>query len=253
MQYEEFARVYDTFMDNVPYEKWGADIVSILRSEGIEGGLVAELGCGTGTMTKQLSDAGYEMIGIDISPDMLSVAREKYIDDKILWLCQDMREFELYGTVGAIVSVCDSVNYITEPEELVEVFRLVNNYLDKDGLFIFDFNTVHKYRDEIGDTIIAENREDCSFIWENEYDDDNGINTYYLTLFIMNEEGLFERSIEEHSQRGYELAHMKEMLSRAGMVFVSAYDTDTHEAVNVNTQRVTVVAREGFNPQKLYI
>ena len=102
------------------------------------------------------------MIGVDNSGEMLAEAMEKRVESghDILYLLQDMQEFELYGTVRAIVSVCDSLNYITEREELLQVFRLVNNYLDPEGLFLFDMNTIHKYRDILGDTTIAENRDE---------------------------------------------------------------------------------------------
>ena len=101
-----------------------------------------------------------------------------------MYLLQDMQEFELYGTVRAVVSVCDSLNYITDREELLQVFRLVNNYLDPKGIFLFDMNTVHKYRDILGETTIAENRDEGSFIWENSYDPENGINIYELAVFF---------------------------------------------------------------------
>ena len=146
--YTSFASVYDKFMDNVPYEEWGGYIHDLLCGYGVRDGIVLDLGCGTGTMTELLAGYGYDMIGVDNSEDMLELAMEKRIASghDILYLLQDMREFELYGTVRAVVSVCDSVNYITEPEELREVFRLVNNYLDPGGIFLFDFNTEYKYR-----------------------------------------------------------------------------------------------------------
>ena len=147
--YTGFAQVYDTFMDNVPYEEWADDLTELLKKNGASGGLVAELGCGTGRMTRALAARGYDMIGIDNSGDMLAIAMEQP-SEGILYLEQDMREFELYGTVAAVVSVCDSLNYITEEEDLLEVFRLVNNYLDPGGVFIFDLNTVYKYREVLG-------------------------------------------------------------------------------------------------------
>ena len=166
--YESFARVYDLFMDNIPYEEWSVYLHELLQRDGVEDGLVLELGCGTGTMTELLSGMGYDMIGVDAAPDMLEIALEKKEKSgaDILYLQQDMREFELYGTVRAVVSVCDSMNYITEEEDLLQVFRLVNNYLDPGGVFIFDLNTIYKY-EQLGESVIAENREESSFIWEN--------------------------------------------------------------------------------------
>lgn len=145
--YESFARVYDMFMDNIPYKEWCNYLTGLLKEYEVDDGLVLELGCGTGNATRLLSDAGYDMIGVDNAPDMLEIALEKKEEEgqDILYLCQDMREFELYGTVKAIVSICDSMNYITEDEDLLEVFKLVNNYLDPEGVFIFDLNTVYKY------------------------------------------------------------------------------------------------------------
>ena len=130
--YGEFARVYDLFMSDVDYDSWSEYIIRLLREDGIKDGLVLELGCGTGSLTTRLAKAGYDMIGVDNSPAMLQEAMEKKEEQSldILYLMQDMREFELYGTVKAVVSICDSMNYIPEEEDLLEVFRLVNNYLD---------------------------------------------------------------------------------------------------------------------------
>ena len=134
--YGKFAQVYDLFMDNIDYESWAAYVEKHLKARGIEDGLVLELGCGTGSMTELLAEKGYDMIGVDNSEDMLEIAMEKRIESghDILYLLQNMQEFELYGTVRAIVSVCDCVNYVTEKNELQEVFRLVNNYLDPQGI-----------------------------------------------------------------------------------------------------------------------
>ena len=171
--YGEFARVYDMFQDNVDYQTWGQWLKQQLEAQGITNGLVLDLGCGTGTMTEILAEAGYDMIGVDNSGEMLAEAMEKRVESghDILYLLQDMQEFELYGTVRAVVSVCDSLNYITEEEELEHVFALVNNYLDPQGIFLFDMNTVYKYQTMIGNTTIAENRDEGSFIWENSYDE----------------------------------------------------------------------------------
>ena len=286
--YTSFAYVYDTFMDNVPYGEWARHIREKLCEHGVTDGIVLDLGCGTGTMTERLAGYGYDMIGVDNSEEMLELAMEKKTESgyDILYLLQDMRGFELYGTVRAVVSVCDSVNYITEPDELEEVFRLVNNYLDPKGIFLFDFNTVHKYRDVIGDSTIAEHRGVFSFIWDNRYYEKEQINEYDLTLFIaedfnpmenayvsertvdsedalLSEEGagdledtmfseeeggengsLYRRYTETHYQRGYTLAEIQELLERAGLVFIEAYDADTKETPNDTSERICVIARE---------
>ena len=250
--YTSFAEVYDTFMDNVPYEEWADYLEDRLKEYGIRDGLVLELGCGTGSMTELLAEKGYDMIGVDNSEDMLEIAMEKRIESghDILYLLQNMQEFELYGTVRAIVSVCDCVNYVTDKNELQEVFCLVNNYLDPQGIFIFDFNTEYKYREVLGDQTIAESREDCSFIWDNYYYEEERINEYELNLFIREDaesetEGdLYRRFRETHFQRAYTLEEITRIVEESGLQFVTAYEAFTKEPPSKNSERIYVIARE---------
>lgn len=245
--YSSFAQVYDLFMDNVPYEEWSTYLIDLLKEHGVEDGLVLDLGCGTGKMTRLLEKAGYDMVGIDYSEEMLGIAREQQFEDadsSILYLLQDMRGLELDGTVRAVVSICDSMNYILEDEELEQVFRAVNRYLDPKGMFIFDLNTLYKYRDLLGETTISENREEGSFIWDNYFDEEEMVNEYDLTLFIREKEDLYRKYEETHFQRAYTLERVKELLEKAGMEFVAAYDAFTKEPVKENSERIYVIARE---------
>lgn len=251
--YTSFAAVYDRFMDETPYETWCENIVRELCAHDIKDGLVLELGCGTGCMTELLAGRGYDMIGVDVSDEMLNLALNKKAESgyDILYLNQDMRAFELYGTVRAVVSVCDSINYLLEDEDVVACFKLVNNYLDPGGIFMFDFNTKYKY-EEIGDATIAENRDECSFIWENFYYRESCINEYDLTIFVRNEEvsesgqELFLRFSEEHFQRGYTLDEMKKLIRESGLEFVRAYDADTLLEVCDTSERIYCIAKENL-------
>ena len=244
--YESFARVYDLFMDNVPYEEWSSYIIALLREYGISEGILLDLGCGTGKLTRLLAKAGYDMIGVDNSEDMLEIAAAEETDGQtdILYLLQDMREFELFGTVRAVVSICDSMNYLLSEEDLLQVFRLVNNYLDPKGIFIFDLNTVYKYEELLGETTISENREEGSFIWDNYYDEETGINEYDLTLFIREEGELYRKYEETHYQRGYDLESVKRLIHESGMEFVAAYDAFTKEPVKPDSERIYIIAKE---------
>lgn len=243
--YSGFANMYDMFMDNVPYEEWGEYVISLLKEYNIDDGLVAELGCGTGSLTEILSRNGYDMIGIDNSEEMLNIALEKKekSGQDILYLNQDMREFELYGTVHAIVSICDSMNYILEEKDLLEVFKLVNNYLDIGGMFIFDLNTIYKY-ESIGDEVIAENRDEGSFIWENSFYEDENINEYDLTLFIRDNDGKYDKYVENHLQRAYTLENVKRLITESGLEFITAYDAFTRNEVREDSERIYVIAKE---------
>lgn len=257
--YQDFAYVYDEFMDETPYEMWCKRIQSLIEKYGVskpvrnsgdilesEKNLVVDLGCGTGTLTEMLYEQGYDMVGVDNSDSMLSVAMEKkqLSGSEILYLLQDMRELELYSTVGTVVSVCDSINYILEEEELLEVFKLVNNYLYPGGIFVFDFNTDYKYGQVIGDTTIAENRDDCSFIWENYYDEESAINEYEVTIFVKEEDDLFRKFTETHFQKGYTAKQMAKLIERAGMELVVMKDADTDGDITDESERIYVVAKE---------
>lgn len=247
--YSDFAKVYDGLMDNIPYEDWFQYLCSLLTEYQIDSGLIADLGCGTGTITEMLGLAGYDMIGIDASPEMLEEALKKKERNhsSSLYLNQDMREFELYGTVSAIISLCDSVNYITEPDELLHVFRLVNNYLDPSGVFIFDFHPDYYYRTIIGNSTIAESREDVSFIWDNYYEKETRINELQLTLFLPADEkypSLYHKQEEFHYQYGYTLEQMKELITKSGLSFVCAYDAFTRNEPNPESERIYIIARE---------
>ena len=273
--YTSFARVYDMFMDNVPYEEWCDYISGLLKEYGISNGLVLDLGCGTGSMTELLAARGFDMIGVDCSEDMLEIALEKRMASgrDILYLQQDMRDLELYGTVRAVVCLCDSINYLLDVQDLETVFRLVNNYLDPGGIFIFDLNTEYKYRELLADRTIAENRDEGSFIWDNYYDEESRINEYDLALFIPAEEadagkmgegagpdcetgaasgsgtsgeGLYRKYQETHFQRAYTLDEIREALERAGMEFLTWYDGDGdgRQAPREDSERIYVIARE---------
>ena len=257
--YQDFAYVYDELMDATPYEKWCEFLSAMIQKYGVskperdaesllesERTLLVDLGCGTGTLTELMYRKGYDMIGVDNSESMLSVAMEKREKSgaEILYLMQDMRELELYSTVGCVYCVCDSLNYLLEEEEILQVFSLVNNYLYPGGIFLFDFNTDYKYREVIGDTTIAENREDCSFIWENFYDPEEEINEYNLTIFVQEKEELFRRFTETHLQRGYRAEQMRRLVEQAGMTIVEIMDADTHGEVTAESERIYIIARE---------
>lgn len=243
--YTGFAEVYDAFMDNIPYGEWCRYVTGLLKKWGVTEGLVLELGCGTGSITGRLADEGYDMIGIDYSEDMLQIAMDKRNASgaDILYLLQDMRAFELYGTVRAVVSVCDCMNYLLAKEELEEVFSLVNNYLDPGGIFIFDLNTTKKY-EVLGESTIAEDREECSFIWNNYYNRETGINEYDLSLFIKTDSGLYRKYTETHYQRAYSLETVKRAIKEAGMEFIAAYDAFTETPAREDGERIYIIARE---------
>ena len=255
--YTGFSACYEKFMYNIPYDKWADYIVSLLKKYGVEDGLVCELGCGTGSITRRLSKAGYDMIGIDGSADMLEVAMYDHQDENegILYLNQDMREIELYGTVKAFVCVCDSINYLLTEDDLVKTFKLANNYLESEGIFIFDMKTEYEFGTKMGNRTIVDNREDGTLIWENRFNPKTKENRYDITIYdpIPDEEGLFERIDETHVQKAYAREDVIRMIEEAGMEFVDAFDAFTFESPRTDSERIYYIAREKRQEGKLYV
>jgi len=245
--YENFSKVYDKFMSDTPYDEWVEYIKKIWDKYFLSPKLIAELGCGTGNITERLAFSGYDMIGIDRSEDMLSKAMEKAEKNKreILYLKQDMRSFELFGTVDCIISLCDSINYITDEEDLLNVFKLVNNYLDPKGLFIFDLNTIYKFKNILGQNSFSQTDEISACTWENYFDEDEKINEYYINFFIKdNKTGLYERFEEEHFERGYTIEEIKKIIEKSGLEFIDVFDELTFSPPKNNSERIFFVARE---------
>lgn len=242
--YTSFAQVYDMFMDNVSYDEWAGYIKQRLYDYGIKSGTVLDLGCGTGKITRFMAKCGYDMIGIDNAMDMLEIAYESDTEN-ILYLMQDMRELELFGTVNAVYSSCDCLNYILSEDDLLLVFEKVRLYLDEDGVFIFDMNTPYKYTELLADNTFAENRDEGSFIWENFYDEQEQINEYELTLFIAEdnkEEMLYRKYEETHYQKSYDIEVIKELLQKAGFKIHAVYNGYTTEELTEDSDRVSIIA-----------
>lgn len=248
--YYNFSYVYDLFMDETPYDTWTKNVINLLADYGLKEGMLVDLGCGTGQMTKRLYDKGFSMIGVDLSEDMLTVANGENQPGDILYICKDMRELELHGTVNGFVSFCDSLNYIQTWDDLKQVFSNVSKYLGPGGMFVFDMNTPYKYETLLADHIFSDTREEGSFIWENEYDPNTRENIYDLTLYIKGDvlygdgNESFFRFFETHIQHCYTEEEVKEALSFAGLSFIESIDADTMERLNETSERMYFVAKK---------
>lgn len=244
--YGKFSKLYDLFMET-DYEKWTGFIVESWKKENKNTNLVLDLGCGTGIITNMLHQKGYDMIGIDSSTEMLSVAQERAELAKadILYLHQDMREFELYGTVDSILCLCDSLNYMLSEKDLAKVFKLVHNYLNPRGTFIFDMNTEHKYHTVLSSNNFSDVLDNAAYIWENYYDADGKINEYIIHFFAENEgTGLYERFSEEHYQRAYSTEEIKSIIHQSGLTLKGIYDDYEFKDIDSLTERAVFVCQK---------
>lgn len=246
--YQNFAYVYDKFMDNIPYDEWSQYLIKQFHAYSISCGTLVELGCGTGTMCKKIADAGYSVIGIDNSEDMLTIAADKLLStENATLLFQDMTELNLGNTLcDGCYCVCDSLNYLLTPEQVLSTFIGARKYLKPDGIFIFDIKTKYFYETILGDQTFCEHQEDCSYTWENNYFEKDHINQYELTLFVKDENSdLFHRFFEIHHQRAYGLQEMIDLLKQSGLEYVTAYDAFTTHAPHPESERIYIIARNG--------
>ena len=244
--YEGFANVYDHMMNNIPYDQWFEALRKYLEKCGVTKGRICELGCGTGIMTEKFASAGFSMIGIDNSVDMLAQAKQKQEESgsEILYLNQSMEEMELDSPVDAIISVCDSVNYLLQDEAMSALFARVKKNLKPGGYFIFDLKTVYCYRNLIGNQTWVEQDDEVSYIWENYFYEDQDINEYMLTIFRKQPDSdLYERIEEAHYQRAYDVDLLQKLLEENGLTIVECFDEDMKRQPDFNSERIYVVAK----------
>ena len=221
MSYSAIAECYDALNSHVDYEAFASFLNREIRAGGIsDGSIVLDLACGTGNITLPLLKRGYDMIGVDLSGDMLNIARNKKGGDKVLWLCQDMRSFELYGTVGAVVCCLDSINYLTSRNGLGKCFSLVHNYLDPNGIFIFDVNTPYKFEHIYGNNhyILEDDGIYCG--WQNYFDKKSGLCDFELSFFYENDDGSYTRLDETQTERCYSIKTVTDLLVKNGFEII---------------------------------
>jgi SAM-dependent methyltransferase len=238
--YNNFAKVYDLFMEETPYEDWINNIEAIWMNHNKNPKSILDMGCGTGTITNLLHKKGYDITGLDNSIEMLSEASSKSSanNDNILYICQDMKHLALHKPVDSIIS------YILEEKELLIVFNKVSKFLNKKGLFIFDINTLFKYENILSNNNFSGSWDNAAYIWENSYNEKTRINEYYTSFFIESEYGLYERYEEEHHQKAYSFYEMELIINKSELKLLEILDADTLDKANEKSQRVYFVLEE---------
>lgn len=243
--YTDFATVYDLFMEEVPYDQWLSFLEEIWQKEGLEPEVIADLGCGTGNLLVPLTKKGYRTMGVDLSFDMLSQAEKKLREAGLssILLEQDLTEVSLPEAADCVISVCDSLNYLTEDGELSAAFACVKDSLRQGGLFLFDMNTEYKFREVLAQNTYAVTEENAAYIWENDYDPEEKINAYAVNFFIEGNDGRYERTEEVHYERAYSVEEIKNTLTENGFTLLGMYDDYTWESPKEECQRIVFVAK----------
>lgn len=241
--YGEFASIYDQLMNDFDYKQWANYIELIFDKYNFKPKKILEMACGTGGLSIHLADKRYEMVCFDLSEEMLSKAYEKlgrYKNVKLLK--QDMTKFKIEQKFDSVISVCDSINYIINPEDLDKTFKNAYSHLNQNGLFIFDINSAYKLKHIIGNDTFVEDREDVFYIWQNSYDEEEDICEFYITFFI-SEDGInYKRFEEEHYEKAYKLEDIIESLKNAGFSKIDYYNAFTLNPIEEKTERINFVA-----------
>ncbi len=258
-EYKYFAKVYDRMMDNIPYEEWKQYLMQLFFAYDVPPcAKITELGCGTGVMTRLLSDEGFAMTGVDISEEMLNVARAKTSLDtthgndalsvsenanenaRITYINSDMRSFEINEKQDAIISICDSMNYLLTNDGLYRTMVAAFSNLKDNGVFIFDLKTEYFFRSKLDGKTFAEDMGDFSYVWKNQYDSENHVHQYRL-LFTYEEDGKLVKEKEVHRQRVYTASDLKAAARKAGFSHIRGYDALTFDKPHKRSDRIYIV------------
>lgn len=244
--YGFFSNVYDTLTENVNYAARADYIADLLAENGITGGILLDLACGTGTLSIEMAKKGFEVIGVDASADMLSAAMNNAYnsEEDILFLCQPMQQLDLYGTINAAICTLDSINHLTDPEDVQATFDKVSLFTEAGGIFIFDINTVFKHRKILGDNTFVYDLDEVYCVWQNTLDVQTDTVQIDLDIFEMLEDGAYERSQESFCERAYPVDTIKTMLTAAGFETLAIYDELTKNEPKEDSERLFIIARK---------
>lgn len=247
MSYGIFSSVYDILTENVPYERIADSICSLLHKNGVNRGLLLDLGCGTGTLSFLLEQKGYDVIGVDTSEDMLMVANEKKYEEgsSAMFLCQKGEELDLFGTIDCAVSSLDTINHIDSIEKVEKTFSLISLFMNMGGIFIFDMNTPYKHKNILGDNTFVYDMDDVYCVWQNSFDNVEQKTIIDLDFFIKNEHGeCYERYSENFCEYAYKPEVVLSLLHTYGFEVLNTFDDYSDNPVKDETQRMVIVARK---------
>ena len=245
MPYDNFSRFYDRLTDNVEYEKRADYFCRLLSLCGIKGGILLDLGCGTGSMSVKMAQKGFDVIGVDSSVGMLNAARQKAFEsgEQILLLNQKMQSIDLYGTVDCAICVLDGINHLPCFDDVRKTFERVSLFMNKGGAFIFDVNTVYKHREILADNAFVYEFDDLFCVWQNNYNEnDNSVDI--LLDFFEEEDGVYYRSGESFTEQAYDLDLIASLLSETGFELIGVYDDMTTEKAAPDSERAVFSARK---------
>lgn len=246
--YNSFADFYDSLTENISYKNRAEYFKKLIEKFYGEAELVLDLACGTGKLSFELEKLGYDVTAIDISQEMLMTAREKAVaqGSHILYLCQDMRKIDLYGTMDAVICALDSINHITNGEDVRKTFLRLTNFVSDNGLFIFDVNTLYKHQKILGNNVFIYETDDVYCVWQNNLsEEDDSVVDICLDFFENDTEDpdCYYRSQEIFSEKAYSVKQLETWLNEAEFDIKAIYDEDSENPPSDISQRIIIVAQ----------
>ena len=246
--YGDFAYYYDALTENVSYERICDSICGLLSDNGVGEGILLDMACGTGTLSFLFEKKGYDVIGVDASEDMLSVAQEKKLEtaSEAIFLCQKMQQLDLFGTIDAAVCTLDSINHVTKEEDVKKIFERVSLFMNDKGLFIFDVNTPYKHKNVLADNTFVYDLDSLYCVWQNTYNEKDGSTDICLDFFEQdeNDPDTYYRCTEEFTERGYDIESLKQWLEPLHFEILAVTDADTHKSLCDTSERALFVCRK---------
>ncbi|MBR5246527.1 MAG: class I SAM-dependent methyltransferase [Clostridia bacterium] len=247
MSYGIFSSVYDILTENVEYEKIADSICSLLHKNGVDGGLLLDLGCGTGTLSFLLEKNGYDVIGVDASEDMLMVANEKKYEENssAMFLCQKGEELDLYGTINCAVSILDTINHIEKLENVEKTFSRVSLFMEMGGIFVFDMNTPYKHENILGNNTFIYDMDEVYCAWQNSFDKESGKTQIDLDFFIKNDDdNCYEKYSESFCEYSYSVDDILKIINKTGFTLLEMCDDYSDKDITSTTERITFVCKK---------
>lgn len=244
--YAEFSGVYDILTQNVDYPQRADYIADLLSQNGVTGGILLDLACGTGTMSVEMAKKGFEVIGVDASGEMLSIAMNNAYEaeQNILFLCQQMQQLDLYGTINAAICTLDSINHLTDISDVEAAFSKVSLFMEQNGIFVFDVNTPYKHREILANNTFVYDTDGVYCVWQNTLDADTDTVQIDLDIFEEIEPDVYERTQESFCERAYPIDVLLKLLEKTGFEPIVVFDELTEQPPQENSQRVFIAARK---------
>ena len=245
--YEEFAAYYDRLMADVDYDAWASYLAGLLRDGGVlPEQTVLDCACGTGEITLRLHKAGYRMTGADLSERMLELAQQKARKSgaKIAFVRQAMQELCVHKPVSAITCACDGVNYLLTTDDARKFFSGANRALKEGGLLLFDLSSAYKLEKILGGQTFGEDEPECTYLWQNCYDEQSRLLEMRLAFFTPDRTGAYKRFDERHVQRAHTQEELIALLEQAGFTIEGVYDAFSTNPATEQSERIQFVARK---------